>query len=49
MTFHPALRSSVIKKESVSELSFGDSMKDTEEKQPFDNMGNTKVAFDVLN
>lgn len=49
MTFHPALRSSVIKKESVSEFSFGDGTKDTEEKQPLDNIGDTKVTFDLLN
>ena len=49
LTFHPALRSSVIKKESVTELSLGDGTKDIAEKQPFDNMGDTKVTFDVLN
>ena len=46
--FHPAFRSSGIKKGSVTELSFRDGIGDTTAKQPFADIEGTRVVFDDM-
>ena len=48
LAFHPAFRSSGIKKGSVTELSFRDGIGDTTAKQPFADIEGTRVVFDDM-